>query len=383
MPIDIKQLTILQNITPSVNEAKSPFTLSEILNRDIQLFGASFGAKKKEAFYSELNVLLLAGLDIQKSLLLIENGLKKKQDKALIRNIREKIIEGMIPSDALHQTGQFSDYEIFSIRIGEETGHLTEILEELAVFYAKSAKFRQQLIGALSYPIFVMGFAMLVVFFLLRYLVPLFSDVYKRFGGNLPVLTQKIIALSDWLSNYSSFLGLGITSVIAFFVWQRKEIWFRKLSSQVLLKMPIFGGMIKKIFLARFCQSLSLLLSSKVPLLRAIELVRKMVEFYPIEISLKQVEKDILNGELLNVALEKQTFYPPQLIALIQVGEEAGNLDSMFLKLANRYNNDVDEQTKVIGSLLEPILIVVLGLIVGVILVAMYLPLFQMSTGIK
>jgi type IV pilus assembly protein PilC len=385
MPIDIKQLQVPNaGFTLGTHKKeRKEISLGEILNKDIQLFGSSFSAKKKEALYAELNILLTAGLDVQKSLLLIENGQTKKQDKKVIGQIRETIVNGAVLSEAFRQTGYFSDYEIFSIQIGEETGRLNTILEELSIFYAKSVKFRQQLIGALSYPLFVTGFAFLVVFFLLKYLVPLFSDVYKRFGGNLPVLTQKIIYLSDWLSHYSGLMFLSFGLVIVALFSQRKKIWFRRSSSILILRMPIFGKIIKKIFLARFCQSMSLLLSAKVPLMRAIELVQKMIGFYAIESTLYVVEKDILNGSLLQSALEKHSFYPPQLIALIQVGEEAGNLNMMFTKLAQQYNQDVDEQTKIIGTLIEPILIVVLGFIVGVILVAMYLPLFQMSSGIK
>lgn len=384
MGIDISKINIADYQEVSTRSSKSTSSsLQELLNKDIQLFGSSFNAKKREAFYSELNILLVAGLDIQKSLQLIQDGLKKRNDKALVNEVRESLISGMALSEAFQKANKFSEYEIYSVKIGEETGRLNIVLEELSLFYAKTAKFRQQLLGALSYPIFVSGFSMLVVFFLLRYLVPLFSDVYKRFGGHLPALTQHIIALSDWLSTHSWMLLLGIVSIVSYLIWQKNNLWFRKLSSQVLLRLPIFGGMIKKIYLARFCQSMSLLLGSKVSVLRVIELVRQMVGFYPIELSLMMVEQEILNGSLLNDALSKSSFYPPQLVALIKVGEEAGNLDMMFNRLAEQYNQDVDERTKMIGTLIEPILIVTLGFVVGIILIAMYLPLFQMSTGIK
>lgn len=383
MGIDISKIDVAHYTPTNENVKSTRISIQELLNKDIQLFGSSFNAKKKEALYSELNILLVAGLDVQKSLKLIEDGLKKKKDKALINEIRENLVGGLGLSDAFVKTQKFSEYEVYSIKIGEETGRLNTVLEELTIFYAKSAKFRQQLIGALSYPAFISGFSIMVVFFLLRYLVPLFSDVYKRFGGNLPKLTQYIVSLSDWLSKYSGLLVLSIAAVFIILFWQKQEVWFRRLSSNFLVKLPIFGSIVKKIYLARFCQSMSLLLGSKVSLLNVIELVRKMVGFYPIEMSLLMVEREILNGSLLNEALAKSKFYPPQLIALIKVGEEAGNLDMMFNKLAVQYNQDVDDRTKVIGTLIEPILIITLGFVVGVVLIAMYLPLFQMSTGLK
>jgi type IV pilus assembly protein PilC len=383
MGIDINKIAVESFIPKDKNLNKVSVSIKELLNKDIQLFGPSFNAKKKEALYSELNILLVAGLDVQKSLQLIEDGLKKKKDKALINKIRENLVSGMALSESFLKTQEFSEYEVFSIKIGEETGRLNLVLEELSLFYSKSAKFRQLLIGALSYPAFISGFSMMVVFFLLKYLVPLFSDVYKRFGGTMPKLTLYIIALSDWLGKYSGILGISLVIIFLGLHWQRREVWFRRLNSTFLIRLPIFGGMIKKIYLARFCQSMSLLLGSKVSLLRVVELVRKMVGFYPIEISLLMIEQEILNGALLNEALAKSKFYPPQLVALIKVGEEAGNLDTMFSKLAAQYNQEVEDKTKLIGTLIEPVLIVSLGFVVGVVLIAMYLPLFQMSTGIK
>jgi type IV pilus assembly protein PilC len=382
MGIDISNIQIVEH-TNIYTKKSNGISLKEILNKDIEFFGPSFNAKKREALYSDLNTLLTAGLDVQKSLLLIEEGLKKNKDKTIINEIREHLVSGLPLSEAFEKTNKFSEYEIHSLRIGEETGRLNTILEELSIFYAKSAKFRQQLIGALSYPAFISGFSFMVVFFLLRYLVPLFSDVYKRFGGNLPAITQCIVSLSDWLSRYSGLLLSLILLTFTTLYWQRKESWFRRYSSIFLIHIPVFGSIVKKIYLARFCQSMSLLLSSKVSLLNVIELVRKMVGFYPIEMSLWMIEKEILNGSLLNEALAKSNFYPSQLIALIKVGEEAGNLDTMFNKLAIQYNQDVDDKTKVIGTLIEPILIITLGFVVGTVLIAMYLPLFQMSTGMK
>ena len=217
---------------------------------------------------------------------------------------------------------------------------------------------------------------------MLKYLVPLFSDIYNRFGGELPLLTQKIIAMSDWLGANSIYLFLGVFGIIGFFYLQKEKFWFRKSSAFVLLRMPIFGPIIKNVFLSRFCQSMYFLLNSKVPLLRAVELVQKMVRIYPVESSLEQTKEDVLQGQLLYESLSQFSFYPKQVIAMLQVGEEAGNLDMIFKKLADQYSEEVEQKTAVIGSLLEPVLIIGLGVIVGVILVAMYLPLFQMSSGI-
>ncbi|MBI1227721.1 MAG: type II secretion system F family protein [Bacteroidetes bacterium] len=350
--------------------------------KDIQLFGNGFNAKKKKAVYEALFLLLSAGLDIQKALQLIEQGQQGKRQQQLIAQVRQTVITGSSFSDALHSAGAFSTYETVSVRIGEESGQLHSVLKELAAFFTKTVRYQQQLTGALAYPIFVSGFAVAVIFFLLKYLVPMFSGVYDRFDSELPAITQYIIAMSNWVGRYGSLVGLVLVGVVGILYLNRKKPLLRKLFSAALLRMPIFGAIIHHIYLARFCQSMSLLLYAKVSLLRAVELVKEMCAFYPLEVSLAQVEHDIMHGMPLHEALAAFSFYPPQLIALLRVGEETGQMDQMFNTLAEQYNAQVDSRTAMIGSLLEPVLIIGLGVVVGFILVAMYLPLFQMSTNV-
>lgn len=363
-------------------KSKKTNSLQELMSREIELF-SNFNAKKKEDFYTKLNILLSAGLDVQNALLLIENGQKKENLKKIIQGIREGIIEGDSISNALEKSNKFSKYEVFSVKIGEETGKLNLILEELSFFFKRVIQYRQQLMGALTYPAFVILFSFGVVIFLLNFLVPMFSGVYNRFDQELPFITQKIVSLSNWLNHNLKYVFLGLFTTIGILFYQRKQIWFRKVFSFIIINIPIFGSVIKKIYLARFCQAMALLLNSKVSLLKTVELIAQMIQFYPIESSLTSATTSILNGASLNETLEQFQFYPTELIALIKVGEEASQLDTMFSKLAEQYNNEVEQQTKTIGSLLEPILIISLGVIVGFILIAMYMPLFQLSMGIK
>ena len=356
-------------------------SLQDLLSKDIQLFGSTLGMKQRESLYADLEVLLSSGLDIQRALQLMENS-RKKKEKEILCQIREVIVSGSSFSESLNRSGQFSDYEIFSIQIGEESGQLLPVLRELSNFYNRSIKYRQQLLSALAYPVFVIGFAFFVIYFLLKYLVPLFSDVYKKFDGELPMITQKIVALSNWLGSYSGYLFLGAGLLIGALYLQRKKTWLRKASATLILHLPIFGPIIRHIYLSRFCQSMYLLLSARVPLLKGLELVGQMISFYPIEQSLKQAREGVLHGQSLNETLRSHNFYPPTFLALIEVGEEAGKLELMFQKLALQYSDAVEQKTAVIGSLLEPILIIGLGVLVGIILVAMYLPLFQMSVGV-
>lgn len=361
------------------NRSKS--SIWEAMNKDIQFFEPKFGIKKKLVLYGQLETLLSSGLDIQASLELVEQSFKKKQDQALVRELKESIIKGYSLSESMEKLGKFSIYEQYSIQIGEETGRLHLILRDLANFFEKTLGYQRQLKGALAYPVFVLTFSVLAVLFLLRYLVPMFSGIYGRFKQELPPLTQLVVDLSNWIGILMPyFLVGGILTMIGVYS-QRKQLWFRRVLGWMMTHIPLFGKIIQKVYLARFCQAMALLLVSGVPLLNAIKLVKQMISFYPISASLEQTEQQVFQGAQLHEVLQQFSFYPPQALALIKVGEESGKLAMMFERLAKQYTEEVDQQTAVIGSLIEPILIVFLGSIVAVILVAMYLPLFKMSTS--
>lgn len=351
------------------------------MNQDLQFFEPKFGIKKKLILYGQLETLLSSGLDIQAALELIEQSYKKKQDQALIKELKDSIVKGKSLSESMEALGKFSIYEQYSIQIGEETGRLSLILKDLSNFFEKTLSYKRQLTGALAYPIFVLSFSLLAVLFLLRYLVPMFSGIYGRFKQELPALTQMVVSLSDWIGVLMPYLFLSIFLLIVGAYSQRQKLWFRKTIAWIMLHIPLFGGIIQKVYLSRFCQAMALLLVSGVPLLNALKLVQQMINFYPVSSSLAQIEKQVFQGAQLHEGLSEFSFYPPQALALIKVGEESGKLHLMFERLAAQYTEEVDQQTAVIGSLIEPVLIVFLGGIVAVILVAMYLPLFKMSTS--
>jgi type IV pilus assembly protein PilC len=377
--IDLKYLDKKKNFPTAEKENKNSF---DFLNKDISIFGQSFNDKKKERFYSELCLLLSAGVDIRSALELIEEEQLKDKDRVLFFKIKEGVTSGMSLSDVLRETGVFGPYEYYSIRIGEESGRLTEILQELSIYFQKKIQQKRQLGKALSYPLVVFFASFGAIFFMLKFVVPMFSDVFKRFKGDLPYFTKLIIRLSDLFSHYSFYFILAFLSIVIFFYTQRNTIWFRKNSSALLLRIPIVRDMVSKIYLARFCQSMNLLISAKTPLVSAIELVKKMVGFYPIERSLNEVQNDILKGTPLHISLSKYKIYNKRMISLLKVAEEVNQLDAMFLRLAKQYSEEVEHQTNILGSLIEPVMIIFLGLLVAGILIAMYLPIFQMSTSI-
>lgn len=364
----------------SVSAAEGKDLLA-FLNQDISFGSKQVPDKKKESLYVELSTLLLSGIDLRTALELILVDQENAKDKVLFEGIRARILAGLALSEALKETERFSDYEYFSLKIGEETGRLGEVLTDLAKYYKSKIQQRRKIISAVSYPVIVLCTSMGAVLFMIKFVVPMFADVFLRFGGKLPWITATIIGISAWFDRYFMWMFFGIVLLVVLYFLKRSSMGFRRFSSALLMRVPIVGDIVKKIYLARFANTMRLLVSTDTPLLRSIALVRQMIDFYPIETSLLSVEQEILKGESLHKSLSAFSFYPPKMIQLIKVGEEVNRMDYFFEKIAQQYTEEVEFKTNAISSLLEPIIIIFLGLVVGVILIAMYLPMFQMSNS--
>ncbi|MES2063498.1 MAG: type II secretion system F family protein [Bacteroidota bacterium] len=357
--------------------------LSAFFNQEINLGGSGLADQKKEFMYLELGSLLTAGIDFSSAIELITSDQQKEKDKLLFKGIQKQVLEGMAFSTALAQTGKFSLYETYSLQIGEETGKLIEVLHDLAAFFKNKIKQRRTIISSLTYPVIVLTTSLGAVFFMLKFVVPMFGDIFKRFGGELPWITQQIMAFSNAVQ--TGFLPfLLLISIGAAIVFRyRNTIRFRRVTSAALLKVPIIGNIVQKIYLARFSNSMRLLINAKLPLLRSIALCRQMIGYYPIQSSLEQVEQSILGGGSLHESLQRFKIYPPKMIQLLKVGEETNQLDYFFGWVADQYTTEVEHKTATLSNALQPLIIIFLGAIVAVILISMYLPLFQMSDHIQ
>jgi type IV pilus assembly protein PilC len=362
--------------------AKDNASVLGFLNKDIQLFGNSLSDKVKEEFYHQLATLLDSGVDVRTTFDIVIDEQEKSQNKILFTNIREAVIKGDTLSGALHKSGKFTEYEYFSIQIGEESGRLVAVTKELVSYFNRKIKQRRQIVGALTYPAIVFCTSMGAVFFMINFVVPMFADVFKRFGNDLPAITALIISISGGFKAFLPYLLVSVVGLFIFCYWQRKQDWFRKYTSILTLKTPFLGDMVRKIYLARFCYMMNLLVGAKVPILQSLELIRKMVKFYPIECTLVPISDAILHGKNLHEAMAVYPIYEKKMVSLIKVGEEVNKLEQFFEKLAKNYTDDVEHKSSLLSSVVEPVLIIFLGLIVGLILVAMYLPMFQLGNGI-
>lgn len=371
-----------QNKTAAKGTVNGESALSKILNFEIKLFDKKFDAKQKEWFYSELGLLISAGVDIKTGFEIIELETENKKHKALITQIKSDIISGMSIADALLMHPKiFSNYECQSIRIGEETGHFAEVLNELGNYYEASVKLKRQIVGTLTYPVIVITLAILIVYFMLSFVVPMFGDIFKQTGGQLPATTQFLIKVSKKSSLIFYSLVTVVTGIYLIHRTQKKKAWYRNFTSSLVLRIPVINKLVQKIYLARFCQSMRLLMGAKVLLIDALDLVKNMIDYYPIEEALGNVRTRVLEGKLLHESLAENKIFPNKLVALIKVSEEVNAPELIFEKLSRQYSDEIEHQQAVVGKLIEPFFIVVLGLIIGFILVAMYMPLFQLSNG--
>ncbi|MCK4661789.1 MAG: type II secretion system F family protein [Bacteroidales bacterium] len=382
MGIDLKNIKKIDKKEKPINQSKSNNQIFAFLNKDISLFGTKLKDIKKERFYSEIGILLASGIDIKTSLDIIVDEQTKSADKELFESINNRVLNGDSLSEAINYTNKFSPYEYYSLKIGEESGKMNEVLNELTTFYSKKIKQKRQLTNAFSYPVLVLFIAIAAVVFMMNYMVPMFVDVFTRFQGDLPGITKTIVNISNFTSEYFIWFFVLVIILIVVYLFVKKKNWYRNISSKILLKFPILGNIVKMIYLERFCQSMALLIGSKNPMLNSIKLIGNMISFYPFEKALNKIEEDILIGKSLNESMAKFSLFDKRMISLVKVGEEVNQLDTIFSKLNKQYSDELEHKISLISSMLEPILIIFIGLIVGVILIAMYLPMFQLSTSI-
>lgn len=352
------------------------------MNKDIRLFGSVVSDKVREEFYRELHLMFSTGIDLRMALDIFASEMKAGKRKALFDTIKKRVVEGSTFSSALEQAGEFSKYEFHNIRIGEESGTLREVLKQLAEHFKNKTSQRKQLVGALSYPVLVLFTSLGAVAFMLRVVVPMFEDVFKRFGSDLPWLTKVVIRLSEWVgANALAFVAImAVMALLAYM--NRKKPWFREYSARLALRIPFFGEIVRSSQLGKFCSAMYLLISSRHPLVQSMAMVREMVGFYPIEKSLAEAEEQIIRGQSLSHSLANHRIYSGKMIALLKMAEEVNKLDVVFAQLRDQFNEDVKYRSALLSSVLEPLLIIFIGVMVGFILIAMYLPLFELSTSI-
>lgn len=363
--------------TKRANVIKDIFTKEielSIFSRDV------FSDIDKSKFYGQLSTLLDAGVDLRTCLEIIGNEQTKKSKK--IKQVENLVVEGTELYNALRQVLKISDYEFYSLKIGEETGRLSIVAKDISDFFYNKQLQRRKFISTFSYPLVVLITAFSVVFFMLRYLVPMFDNVYKRFGGDLPWITKQIVKASNWLAQYGLYFMLLFILLIGLNIYFKNNENYKRIKDGLFQKIPIVGKLLKQYYLAQFSRFMYLLISSKVGITQALNLTGRVVDNAFIKKALPEVEESILNGNSLSTALDQQDFFDKKIIALIKVGEEVNQLDVMFKQLSDDYAKEFEYQSEILNKFLEPLIILFLGVVIGFILVAMYLPMFKLSSNL-
>lgn len=332
-------------------------------------------------FTQQLSAMLEAGLPLVGALEALEEQTEDPVFQIIIRNVKTEVSSGRAFSEVCADYPRaFPNLFVSMVEAGEASGGLAEILEKTSVYFEDSVKLAKQVKGALVYPAVVIGLAVALVNVLLVFVIPVFSEMFSGFGAELPKPTQMLIGLSDFLKSYIIFMIAGaflVFWVIKKFVATPKGRAFR---DHLLTKIPVVGELTKKVNLSRFCRTYAILIRSGVPILRTLEIVSSASGNIFIEKAAKDVAKHISAGGQVSEVLAEDPYFPPMVKHMSKAGESTGNVDGMLVKVADFYDNEVENLVAALTSLMEPLLITFLGVVIGGIVMAMFLPIFQLSS---
>jgi len=350
------------------------------LNRDISFFGSGLTNKKKEYFYRELSILLKSGVTLKTALEIICESQEKKKDKTRYEQMLEDVVGGKLLSEAIAKQKGFTTYEKHALNIADQTGQKEVITYDLYEYYQNKNKQRRQIIGSLTYPLIVLLTAFGITFFMLKFVVPTFENTFRQNGVELPGITKFIMSLSSFVEQNGWLLFFVLLFGIVGSLWLKKQQSYKKAMGSLMIKIPIIGKFVKRSYIVQFTHAMALLTKAKVPMVTAIKLVKDMIDFHPLKDSLEKIEENIIKGERLHTTFGESSFFEKKMIALLKVAEETNQTEYIFNKLYEQYRDDLAYQSSQLTNILNPILTIFVGLVVGFILLAMYLPMFQLSS---
>jgi type IV pilus assembly protein PilC len=341
------------------------------------------GVKSKDLviFSRQLATLVSAGVPIVQGLNILAEQIPSPVFKQIICAVRSDIESGIAIADAMKKHPKaFSELYVSMIRAGETGGVLDTILERLSGFLEAAEELKGKVRGAMVYPLVISGVATAVTLFLLIAVIPTFKSVFASFGSELPAPTQVLIGISELLRHYFIFLALvPVGLFVALQKWHKTEKG-RSFIDGRLIRIPVIGELLKKVAISKFTRTLGTLIKSGVPILQALDTVAKTSGNKVVEEAILKARESIREGEKIADPLKQSGIFPPMVIQMIAVGEETGNLETMLAKIADFYDQEVDTAVKAMTSLIEPVIICVMGVVVGAIVICMFLPIFQMSS---
>ena len=339
---------------------------------------ATVAVKDKAIFSRQFAALTNAGVAIVRSLGVLSEQCGNPKLKAALLDISSEVQNGVNLSDAMRKHPQcFDGLYVSMIQAGEVGGVLDEVLNRLAKLLEDTARLQNQIKSAMSYPTVVGSLAVIIFLAMTIFLIPIFANIFKDLGTELPALTQFMLWISGVLTSWRLFVLIGIVvgAKVAFDMYYKTPVGTLNIDA-LSLKLPLFGDLIQKSAIARFSRTFGSLTRSGVPILTSLEIVRDTSGNQIIANAIDAARGEVQQGGMISIALQKENVFPPMAIQMMSIGEETGELDGMLMKVADFYEDEVEQAVKALTSVLEPVMIVVIGGMVAVILLSMYLPMF-------
>jgi type IV pilus assembly protein PilC len=378
-------------VASSLSEARSTLREQGLFVQDLKQSSSGIDLKKlqtsmtkvtvkdKAVFSRQFAALVNAGVAMVRGLGVLGEQCTNPKMKAALMDISSEIQQGTNLSDAMRKHPDcFDSLYTSMIQAGEVGGVLDEVLNRLAKLLEDVARLQNQIKAALAYPVVVSIIAIVIFLGMTIFLIPVFAGIFEEIGGELPAFTQLMMDLSKFLTSGQALIMIP---VIALLIFAYKRYYSTRVGRETIdrmsLKMPLFGDLIQKTATARFCRTFGALARSGVPILTSLEIVRDTAGNQVISNAIEEARREIQTGGMISIALQKEQVFPPMAIQMISIGEETGEIDKMLMKVADFYEDEVEQAVKALTSIMEPLMILFLGGMVGSILMAMYLPMFK------
>ena len=360
------------NELPSAGDNTARNVFKKVKPKTLQIFSRQFAT------------MIEAGLNVVQALVILEEQTEDPYFASVVRELRADVEGGLLLSQAMTRHPKIFDRLFVSmVEAGEAAGILDEVLDRVAIHIEKATQIKRRVKGAMLYPLMVLSFASLVLTGLLLFLVPVFVNIFSQLGGDLPKLTQYVVAVSDLLKHrfYIVFPGIG-GLIFGFRKWKKTEMG-RQQWDRFKLKVPKIGPVVLKVTMARFSRTLSTLVSAGVDIIQALEITGQTAGNWMVENALGDVRAKVHEGVPIAQPLVDNPIFPPMVSQMVKIGEETGELEKMLGKIADFYEDEVDAAISSLTSIVEPLMMIMVGAMVGVIVIAMYLPMFRMLSLVK
>ncbi len=343
--------------------------------------GGKVSEKDVALFTRQMATMMKSGVPLLQSFDIVSKGASNSAVARLLMELKSEVETGSALNQAFRKHPlHFDALYCNLIEAGEQAGILESLLDRLATYKEKILAIKSKIKSAMFYPIAVLVVAFVVTAVIMIFVVPAFKDVFKSFGADLPAPTLFVIAVSDFfVSNWWLIFGAIGGGLYAFFYFWKRSVPMQIVMDRVFLRLPIFGEVIRKATLARWTRTLSTMFAAGVPLVEALTSVGGAAGNHVYKVATQQIQSEVSTGSSLTVAMQNAVVFPSMVIQMVSIGEESGQLDAMLGKIADFYEAEVDDAVEALSSLMEPLIMVVLGVLIGGMVIAMYLPIFKLG----